>query len=133
MPNVRATASVTVTTNASGDGTGYILVDPGALVLAIGYTKDGTTPYSNGVGLAVTVEATAQAVLALASGGSNMDASLVKYPRAQVHDAADGSVMTVDGTRKNVAPVPVAQGQRLKFVVNAGGNTKTGAFYALLG
>lgn len=125
--------SVAVVTATGGAATGRIVVPNGGLVLAVGYTKASTDPFSNGVGLAVTVEETGQAVLALASGGSAMDATLVKYPHAQVHGNADGVALTLDGTRTKTQPVPMGSNQTLKFVVNAGGDAKNGTFWALVG
>lgn len=41
--------------------------------------------------------------------------------------------MTLDGTRKSAAPVPVGAGSRVKIVVAQGGDTKSGTFHVLIG
>jgi len=120
------TAAVTVTTDAAGDGIGYSESINGR-VLSVRYVK---TNFDNNVTLAVTTEGTGESALALAAG--QMDASVIKYPRVQVHDAADGAALTLDGTRKNVEPLVVVN-ERLKFTVASGGNTKSGTFYVTYG
>lgn len=127
-------SEVDIVTDGSGDGTGYASVGiAGGRVLAIRYVRHASTPYTNGVGLAVTVDETGQEVLLMASGGALLDLSITKLPRRQVHDGADGAVMTVDGSRKAVDKVPVGAGHRVKLVVNAGGAAKSGKFWVLFG
>lgn len=125
--------SVSVTTATGGAATGRIVIPNGGSVLAVGYTKPSSASFTDGVGLAVTVEETGQAVLALASGGSTMNASLVKYPHVQVHGGADGVALTLDGTRTKTIPPPIGAGHTLKYVVDAGGDAKNGTFWALVG
>lgn len=117
---------VTITTAVDGTGAGYVYPDAGGSVLAIRYVK---TDYANGVDFVVTDETTGQAILTVA----DVNASASFYPRAQVHDVADGSVMTLDGTRKATAPVPVGAGSKVKIAVAQGGDTKTGTFHVLIG
>jgi len=118
--------AVTITTDGSGDGTGKIQVSPGGRVLAIRYVK---VDYDNGVDFVVTDDTTGQAILTVA----NVNASATFYPRAQVHDTADGAVVTMDGTRKRVEPVPVGDGGIVKIVVAQGGAAKSGTFHVLIG
>ncbi len=117
---------VTITTDGSGDGTGYVATGPGGHVHALRYVK---TDYANGVDFTVTDELTGAAILTVA----DVNASATFYPRAQVHDVADGAVMTLDGTRKSTGPVPVGAGGRVKIVVAQGGATKSGTFHVLIG
>lgn len=117
---------VTITTDGSGDGTGYVATGPGGSVLSIRYVK---TDYANGVDFVVTDDTTGMAILTVA----DVNASATFHPRAQVHDTADGSVVTMDGTRKRVEPVPVGAAGRVKIVVAQGGATKSGTFHVLLG
>lgn len=126
--------SVTIVTAADGSGTGYIVVPNGGRVLAILYSKAGAAAYSDGVGVVVTVDNTGQPITTFASGGAAMDVSKTTYPRAQVHSvAAGGTGLTLEGSQVAHDAIPVADGDRLKFVVAAGGNTKTGTFHALIG
>lgn len=117
---------LTLVTDASGDATGYT---PHVLgrVLAIVYTKDGTTPFANGVDVTVTAEATAQAILAL----TDQNASGTFYPRQQVHGPT-GTGLTLNGTQTVNEPVTVA-GDRVKVVVAQGGDTKTGTVDVIVG
>jgi len=117
---------VTITTASDGTGTGYVTPDAGGHVLAIRYVKGD---YANGVDFVVTDDTTGQAILT----ATDVNASASFYPRAQVHDVADGSVMTLDGTRKSAAPVPVGAGTRIKIAVAQGGDTKSGTFHVLIG
>jgi YD repeat-containing protein len=105
---------LTLVTDASGDAVAYT---PHVLgrVLAVVYTKDGTTPFANGVDLTVTAEATAQAILAL----TDQNASGTFYP-------------PWTGTRTVNEPVTVA-GDRVKVVVAQGGDTKTGTVDVIVG
>jgi hypothetical protein len=114
--------TVTITTDASGDGTGYTGAISGR-VLGIRYVK---TDYADTVDFTITANTTGQAILTVA----NVTASATYYPRDQVHDTADGSALTMDGTRKMVAPVALGQ-DTVKIVVAAGGDTKSGTFYVL--
>ena len=50
-------------------------------------------------------------------------ADAIVYPLKQAVDAADGSVLTLDGTRKLVKEMVIWE--RLKLVSASGGNTKT--------
>lgn len=115
--------AVAITTNGSGAGTGYTPVVSGR-VLAIVYAK---TDYADGVDMTVTAEATGQAIWAQ----ENVNAAAVVYPRAQVHDGT-GTAMTYDGTRAVAEPVAVAN-DRVKIVVAAGGDTKSGTFHVIVG
>ena len=115
--------AVTITTDASGDGTGYTPTVTGQ-VLAIVYAK---TDYANGVDMTVTAESTGQAILAL----TDQNASGTFYPRQQVHGPT-GAGLTLNGTQTVNEPVAVAN-DRAKIVVAQGGNTKSGTFHVLVG
>lgn len=121
-----------VLTAADGSATALIPVPTGGLILGIAYVKDGTIPYSNNVTMVATVKETTQPIVTF--GAAAIDATLVTYPRAQVHSVAAGATgLTLDGTRINAAPVPVAAGHQVQIVIAAGGNAKTGRFYLLVG
>jgi len=128
--------SVTVTTDADGDGTGYTPVASGR-VLAIIYTEDGTNPYDTessssstsdtGGDFLITAEATGETIW----NESNIAASTARYPRTQVHDTS-GTALTLDGTRKNVDYIHLSN-DRVKIVVSGGGNTNSGTFKVIIG
>ena len=114
---------VSLTTDASGDVTGYAPSSTGR-VLGIRYVK---TDFDNGVGFTITAEATGQAILTL----TNQNSSGSFYPRVPVQDDA-GADATLDGTRKMREPVVIVN-DRVKIVVASGGNAKTGAVHVLIG
>ncbi len=109
--------AVTIITDASGAGTGYTTPVTGR-VLGITYAK---TDYADGVDVVVSTETTAQTILTL----TDQNSSAVFYPRSVVHGNT-GSALT------GVEAIPVAA-ERIKITVAAGGNTKTGTFYVLVG
>lgn len=115
---------VTITTDASGDGTGYTPNVTGR-ILGIRYVK---TDYDNGVDFTITLEATGEAILT----GTNINASQSFYPRAPVQDEAGADALFAAGGTKLRDPVAAAR-DRVKIVVAQGGNAKTGAFHVMVG
>lgn len=111
---------VDITTDASGDGTGYT-PNVNGMIHSIQYVKDD---YADGVDFAITGAVTGIAILT----DADCNASETFYPRRQVNDVADGALLTFDGSNKNVVPVGVV-GERVKIVVSSGGNTTSGTFY----
>lgn len=114
---------VTITTDGSGDGTGYTPNVTGR-ILGIRYVK---TSYDDTIDFTVTLEATGEAVMV----GTNVNASASFYPRVGVTDAS-GAAATLDGTRLMRDSVHAA-GDRVKIVVAQGGSSKVGAFYVIIG
>jgi hypothetical protein len=117
------TEAVTITTDESGDGTGYISV-PHGRVMSLHYAK---TDYADTVDFNITLEATGQGLWT----EENVTASKVVYPRVAVHDQT-GVGVTFDGTNEIYEPVFAAR-DRVKVVVANGGDTKSGAFFAVIG
>lgn len=115
---------VTITTDASGDGIGYT-PDVCGRIISIQYVK---TDYADGVDFTITGAKTGIGILAV----ENANASAVWFPRSQIHDSADGSGLTWDGTYKLVDAVGVVD-EQVKIVVAAGGDTKSGKFYVTVG
>jgi hypothetical protein len=116
--------SVTITTDAEGDGTGYISV-PHGRVMAIHYVK---IDYENTVDFAITAEATGEAIWSQ----SNVTASVVKRPRAAVHDVLGAAALFGSGGTAIVEPIFLAN-DRIKIVIDEGGATKSGTFIAVIG
>ena len=114
--------TVTVTTNASGAGTGYTPVVTGRII-AIIYSK---TDFADGVDFTITSETTGQTIWSQ----ENVNASATVAPRQATHSTA-GVAATYDGTRAVLAAVVVAN-ERVKISVASGGNTKTGTFYVIV-
>ncbi len=119
--------TVTITTDADGDGTGYTPNIVSGYVESIRYVKPVSGGYENNVTLAVTGEDTGTAILSLAAG--QMDASVTKNPRAAVHAVADGAALVLNSDDDPVTDKLAIAGERIKLVVAAGGDTKTGTFY----
>jgi hypothetical protein len=123
---------VDITTDGSGNATVYAPQGANAgnldgRVLSLHYVKDGTTPFSNGVDLTVTSEATGEPILTVA----DMNASADYYPRSQTQDVtAAGN--TYDGTHAVTEPVVLAN-DRVKLVISSGGANKLGRIDVVIG
>lgn len=112
--------TISGTTAAGGTLTAYTDKAFNGQVLRIDYTK---TDFDDGSTMTITAETSGVAVWAQ----TGVNASATVYPRAQVHSAA-GVGLTYDGTRTVCEPVPIHD-ERLKLVVSAGGNAKSGTWH----
>jgi hypothetical protein len=111
---------VTVTTNASGDGTGYSGHVSG-LVRAIRYVK---VDYDNGIDATITADASGQAILTF----TDVNASASSYPHAAMNTVTNAASLYAAAGQAVLTPIPVAD-ERIKIVVAQGGNVKTGTFH----
>ncbi len=113
---------VNITTDASGDATAYGDADlaGGGVIYAV-QTIDGTL--DDGVDLTLTAETGDLSIPILVKADFNTDA--MYYPRALLNLNTDGTTITGQYCH------PVALG-RIKAVVAAGGNVKTGAVVVYL-
>lgn len=118
-------ARLTITTNADGDGIGYVGKVESGHIRAIRYVKDG---YDDGVGVVITGETSGIAILVLAA----MNATVTKYPRGDAHKQADGTDAEYASGYPVKVLIPIAN-ERIKVVISAGGNIKTGLFYVWIG
>lgn len=116
--------SVTITTDASGDGTGYISV-PHGRVMSLHYVK---VDFADGVDFTVTADATGEAIWSQ----SNVNAAASVYPRAAVNDVLGAAALFASGGTGIVEPIFLAN-DRIKIVVGSGGNVKSGTFIAVIG
>ncbi len=114
---------VTITTDASGDGTGYTSALTGR-IHAIRYVK---TDYDNGVDFTITLEKTGEAILT----GTNINATDSFYPRVPVDDEAGADALFAAGGTKLRDKVAAAN-DRVKIVVAQGGNAKSGTFHVIV-
>ena len=117
--------TVSITTDASGNGTGFTEVVNGR-VLAIIYAPDGTTPYSNNFQAVFTTDVSLQAVLTKSQATATNPYSI--YPKVQNGAVVDGSSIAA-----TFDFIPLAGSERVKIVISGGGNTKTGQFTVILG
>ena len=106
---------VAITTDASGDATGYTPAVTGR-VLGVRYVK---TDYDNGVDFTITLEDTGEAVLT----GTNINASQSFYPRVVMDDEAGADALLAAAGEEQRVPV-VAVNDRVKIVVAQGGDTQ---------
>ena len=115
--------SVTLTTDASGDATGFTPVVTG-LINAIIYTK---TDYDAGVDFTITVEGTGQGVWT----ETDVNADKTVAPRQPIHDTV-GVASLYAGAGEPVEDHIAVANDRIKIVVAQGGDTKTGTFDVIL-
>ncbi len=120
--------SVSITTDASGDSTDYTEAVRGP-IRAVVYLRGDAGDLATGTDFTITTEDTKQAVLTVTNAGT---ANVDWHPRLQVQDAADGSDLTLDGTRKMVDYV-FAAGERIEVVTADGGNATSGTLTFIVG
>lgn len=118
---------VSITTDASGNGTGYTDIADG-FVQSIRYVADGTTPYDNTADFTITAEQSGVAILTV----TNATASATYYPRDATVSVANAALLYAAGGTAVATPVPVVN-ERVKIVIAQGGNVKTGAFHVYVG
>ncbi len=117
--------TVTIVTDGSGDGIGYTPVVNGR-ILEIVYVK---TDYAAGVDFVVTTEATSRAVWS----EENVNASTVRSPRQATHSIVGAALNYNDESDEPVCVPIVVADERIKIVVDEGGDTKTGTFHVIVG
>lgn len=114
---------VTALTDGSGDATVYSPYISGTIV-SIAYVK---TDYTDGVDFAITVDGTGQGIWS----ESNVNAAVVKYPRAATHSVAGvASLYAGSGTAVN-GRIGISR-DRVKIVIAQGGAAHTGAFHIVV-
>lgn len=114
--------AVAITTDSSGDGTGYTPKLRGKIT-SIQYVPDGSSPFAATVDFTITTENTARTIWT----ESNVTAAKEVHPHTTSENTDGTTVTTVEGS-PNFAPLVVA-GERVKIVVAQGGDTKSGTFY----
>ncbi len=114
--------TVAITTDGSGDATGYTAVVTG-LIQSIKYTK---TDYADGVDFTITTEDTAQGVWA----ELNVNATAQRSPGQAAHDLV-GVASLYEAGQAVERRVAVAN-ERIKIVIANGGITKSGTFDVLI-
>jgi len=114
---------VPVTTAADGSATAYSEVLTGKLS-QIRYVK---TDFDNGVGFTITAEATGETLWAEAA----VNASATRAPRQATHSTAGvAALYAAAGTAVN-DKIALAN-DRVKIVIAAGGNVKSGVFHFVI-
>ncbi|MCG2586497.1 hypothetical protein [Massilia sp. TS11] len=115
--------SVTVTTAADGSATAYSPAVTGKLS-TIRYVKD---TFDNGSTMTVTVEQTGEAVWS----ETGVNASATRAPRQATHSTAGAAALYAAGGAAVNDKIVMAN-DRLKIVIAAGGNTKSGTFHFII-
>jgi hypothetical protein len=114
---------VSVTTAADGSATAYTPRFSGELC-AIHYVK---TDFADGVDFTITSEATGLSLWT----DTNINASEVVRPRGATHDTAGAALLYASGGTAQADRIALAN-DRVKIVIAAGGNAKTGVFHILV-
>jgi len=114
---------VSVTTAADGSATAYSPVVTGKLS-QIRYVK---TDFTDGVDFTITAEATGETIWT----DTNINASETVAPRQPTHDTA-GAAALYAGAGVAVLDKIALANDRVKIVIAAGGNAKTGTFHIVL-
>lgn len=112
--------TVPVTTDDSGAAAAYTPVFSGA-ISSIRYVK---TDFAAGVDFTITAEATGETLWA----EDNVNASKTCAPRMPTHDNAGTASLYAAGGEPVEDHYNLAA-DRVKIVIAAGGNTKSGVFY----
>jgi hypothetical protein len=111
--------TVSLTTDSSGDATGYSEVVTG-IVDRIIYTKDD---FADGVDFTITIEETGESLWT----ESDVNASATRSPHQKAH-ATDGTeFLYASGGEPVIDAIGIAN-SRVKFVVANGGSLKSGSF-----
>ena len=113
---------VTATTAADGSATVYSDTLTGKLT-QIRYAK---TDFADGVDFTITAEATGETLWA----DTNINASETVAPRQPTHDTAGAAAVYAAGGSAVLDKIALAN-DRVKIVISAGGNTKTGTFHLI--
>jgi len=119
--------TINLTTDASGDATGYTPVVTGR-VISVQYVADGSTPFDNTADFTITGEDSGQTIWA----ESNLTTSKTVAPRQATHSTAGvASLYAAAGTA--VQDHVYLASERIKLVVAQGGNVKIGQFRVTIG
>jgi hypothetical protein len=119
---------VSITVDASGNGTGYTPVVSG-FVRAIRYVPDGTSPYATGVDVTVTGDVSGVAIVTVTNAGTS---AIDVYPRAAVATVANAAALYAAGGVAVLDLIPVAA-ERIKIALAQAGNTTVGKFHVYVG
>lgn len=121
---MRNLVTVAITTDASGDFTGYAGPFDG-FIHQFRYVPDGSTPLDTNADLTITGDTTGQTIYSDTNIGTS---AFTKAPRQPTHDTAGDALLYA------AAGLPVEDricinGERIKVVVAQGGNATSGTLY----
>jgi len=116
-----------LTTDADGAATGYTPPVSGR-VLEIHYVKPAADGFEDGVGFTITAEATGENLWV----ESPVNASTVRRPRAPTH-ASTGTPSLYAALGEPVENAIALANDRVKIVIDTGGDKKSGTFHVVVG
>lgn len=125
MPTYTEVHTVTIETDSSGDAIGFTPVVTGK-VIAIRYVKDD---YAADVDFAITSARTGQTIWTEA----DVNSSKTVAPRQPTHDTAGAAAFYNDESDESVNDHIYLADDRVKIVVDDGGDTKSGTFHVTIG
>lgn len=114
---------VEITTDSSGNGTGYTPLVTGKLS-QIRYVKD---TFDNGVDFTITADATGETLWA----ENDVNASATRAPRQATHTTVGAAALYAAGGTAVLDGILLAN-DRVKIVVAQGGNAKHGTFHVVV-
>lgn len=123
MSYAQRLAAIAVTTAADGSATAYSAVCTGK-VSTVRYVK---TDFDNGSTITLTSEATGETIWSEVG----VNASATRAPRQATHSTAGAAALYAAGGAAVNDKIALAN-DRIKVVIAAGGNVKSGAFHIVL-
>jgi hypothetical protein len=118
--------TVPVTTAADGSATAYSENVSGR-ISAVRYVKPGSGGFDDGSTITLTAEATGETIWTEA----NVNASATRAPRQATHSTAGAAALYAAGGAAVADKIALAN-DRVKIVIAAGGNAKSGALFITL-
>jgi hypothetical protein len=115
--------TVPVTTIADGSATAYSPYLSGQIV-AMHYVK---TDFANGVDFTITAESTGETIWT----ESNVDVAAIRAPRQATHSTAGVAALYAAAGVAVLDRIALSR-DRVKIVIAAGGNVKTGSFFIIV-
>lgn len=113
----------TVSVLTVADGSATVYSEPLTGKISLSYVK---SDFADGVDFNITLESSGQTVW----NESNVNASATRAPRQATHSTA-GVAATYDGTVAVLDKIAIA-GDRIKFAITSGGDTKSGSFVIVM-
>ncbi len=124
--------TISITTIADGSATAYSSHAVNGLVHAIVYTPDGTTPFDDNIVVTITGETSGLAIWSETLADGDITGGVTRYPRAATHTILGAAALYAGAGVAVLDKIGLAT-ERIKVVIAAGGNVKTGAFRFLIG
>ena len=122
-----ANLTVTLTTDASGDASGFTQIGNGR-ILRVEFVKPGSGGFATTVDFTITTDSGSLAVLSV----SDVTASTAWHPRQPTHDTSGVASLYASSGEPVESDIPIFN-DRIKVVVAQGGDTLVGTLNILVG